>query len=221
MHLANDIQSILVLGGTGSTGLHIVRMALDQGLRVTALTRHPEKFNGLGEHPRLEILKGDVLNYPDVYNAVQGNDAVVSALGKEGREVKILILGTSNIIRAIGQSSVRKLVCLSSFGAGSSRRVAGWPWRWIIRLGGMRTYFDAMAEQELLLYQSAIDFTLVMSGRLTEKRTCLQPLICSVQQAPCMSGLPPAISRQRLASVMLEQVVSNAWRRKTVCLLSD
>jgi putative NADH-flavin reductase len=219
MHLEKNIRSILILGGTGKTGKHIVRMALEQGLRVTALTRHPDKFNGLVDHPSLEILRGDVLNYPDVYNAVQGNDAVVSTLGREGPRISVLTRGTSNIIRAIGQSSVQKLICLSSFGAGSTKRVSGWLWKAMITMAGQQASFEAKTQQELLLYQSNLDFTLVMAGWLTDQSTTCAPDPYSIQQIPVIRGFPPATSRKWLAAFLLGQVASDSWKRKTVCLL--
>lgn len=70
MHAAIPIRSILVLGGTTTIGKQVVKQALDMGLLVTVLISQPEKMNGLSSHAHLEILKGDVLHYPDVYNAV-------------------------------------------------------------------------------------------------------------------------------------------------------
>ena len=63
------IKSILILGATGRTGRRVVEQALRQGFEVTALVRHPDKLGEWLNHPKLEILRGDVLNYPDVFNA--------------------------------------------------------------------------------------------------------------------------------------------------------
>ena len=81
-----EIRSILILGGTGRTGKYIIDQALQKGYKVTLLARDPSKLNGMGNNPLVEIIKGDVLHYPDIYNAVQGNDVILSALGRDEKK---------------------------------------------------------------------------------------------------------------------------------------
>jgi len=219
--MKNNIQSILILGGTGRTGSQLINRALQKGFRVTALVRHPEKLNKLSLHPNIEILKGDVLNYPDVYNAVQGNDAIISALGRDGKKVEVLTKGTANIMRAMAQSSVQKFICLSSLGAGSTKKLASWKLKWVIRLAGLRHSFEAKAEQEIMLYQSPLDFTLVMAGSFSNKTKYKNASAFTVQQAPCMIGLNSKVSRQTVANFMLDQLFSDVWKRKSVCLVDE
>lgn len=215
------IKSVLILGATGRTGRLVVEQALRQGFEVTALVRHPEKLGAGLNHPNLEVLKGDVLNYPDVFNAVQGNDAVVSALGRDGRKTAILDKGTANIIRAIEHSRVKKLVCLSSLGAGSTKKIVGWKLRVLIWVAGLRSSFEAKAEQEMLLYQSSIDFTLVMASTLRNRDEAKkkEPVSFLPTQVPCLWSTPPKISRAQVASFLLDQLRFNTWQRKTICVV--
>lgn len=215
------IKSILILGATGRTGRRVVEQALRQGFEVTALVRHPDKLSEWLNHPKLEILRGDVLNYPDIFNAVQGNDAVVSVLGVEGRRIAIFAKGTANIIRAIEHSRVKKLVCLSSLGAGSTKSVVGWKWRALIWMAGLSSSFEAKAEQEMLLYQSSIDFTLVMASTLSNRDDGKEKETVSFlpTQAPCLWGVPPKVGRVQVASFLLDQLTFNSWQRKTICLV--
>lgn len=218
--MERTIKSILVLGGTGRTGKHVVEQALQQGLRVTTLVRDPSKSNALSEHPNLEVLKGDVLNYPDVYNAVQGNDAIVSALGRDGKDVSPITKGTENILAAIRKSNVCKLICLSSFGAGSTRPKSPWLLKAMIRFAGLQRSFEAKAQQELLCFKSKIDFTLVMAGTLTDKEEN-QGSAYALTQLPCMGVLPQKISRSNVAAFMLEQLHSTRWTRNSVSFLAE
>jgi putative NADH-flavin reductase len=218
MNTEKTIQSILILGGSGKTGAHVVKQALAKGFHVTVLLRKPEKLKELIHLPNLEVLKGDVLHYPDIYNAVQGNDAIISALGRDGKKSEVLTKGTENIIRAVAQSSIQKFICLSSLGAGSTKKLAGWKLRWMIRLGGLQNSFDAKAQQEMLLYQSEINFTLVMAASLNNRVAQENVLSFSLQQAPCLIGNPLTISRHSVANFMIQQLGSNSWKRKTVCL---
>ncbi|MFM7851711.1 MAG: NAD(P)-dependent oxidoreductase, partial [Flammeovirgaceae bacterium] len=163
--MEREIKSLLVLGATGRTGKHVVEQALRQKLRVTVLVRNPEKLKDLSSHPQLEILKGDVTNFANVYNAVQGNDAIISALGRDGKDIAPITCGTENIIAAIKKSEVSKLICLSSFGAGSTRPQSNWILRTMICLAGLQKSFEAKAQQELLLYKSRINFTCAVIGQ--------------------------------------------------------
>lgn len=215
------IKSVLILGATGRTGKLVVERALNQGFEVTVLVRHPEKLREWQHHPALEILKGDVLHYPDIFNAMQGNDAVVSALGRDGRKTDVLSRGTANIIRAITHSCAKKFVCLSSLGAGSTKKIAGWKLKAMIWMAGLGSSFEAKAEQEMLLYQSSVDFTLVMAGTLSNDDIgkAKEPITFLPSQAPCFWAIPPKISRARVAAFLLDQLAFSTWQRKTVCLV--
>jgi len=70
---------VLIVGATGGTGRQLVEQALERGHTVTALTRDPSALRV--EHPRLTVVRGDVLDYVSVEVAVRGQDAVLSALG--------------------------------------------------------------------------------------------------------------------------------------------
>jgi putative NADH-flavin reductase len=72
-------MNILIIGGTGGTGKELVKQALELGHTVTALVRDPGKMKA--SHPKLVVLKGNILDYESVKEAVKGQDAVLSALG--------------------------------------------------------------------------------------------------------------------------------------------
>jgi len=212
------IQSILILGGTGRTGRWVVREALDKGYWVTVMTRNPATA-GFDEHPRLELVKGNVLHYTDVFNAVQGIDVIISVLGRDGKNVEVFTQGTLHILKAMRHSRARRLICLSSIGAGSTRNLAGWQLRGMIWLAGLKASFEAKAQQELLLFQSSINFTLVMDGTLVNDARFRQWYAASATQAPPQGAMPAKIDRRQVASFLLSQVADTAWVRKTVCLV--
>jgi nucleoside-diphosphate-sugar epimerase len=212
------MQSILILGGTGRTGIHIVKEAIDKGFWVTVMSRNPEQAN-FDEHPRLELVKGDVLNYVDVFNAAQGIDIIISALGKDGRKTEIFTCGTSNILKAITKSRVKRFICLSSLGAGSTRNLAGWQLRFLIWMAGLRKSFEAKANQELLLFQSNINFTLVMAGTLVNDSRFYRWYAGLPDQIPLQGPMPAKIDRREVAAFLLSQTFDNSWVRKTVCLV--
>src|SRR5947208_12037212 len=76
-------KKILITGGTGFLGVHLVRQMLDAGdknLRVMA-SRVPEWMKDVG----VEGVEGSVTNAEDVTNAVQGVSAVFHLAGKVSR----------------------------------------------------------------------------------------------------------------------------------------
>ncbi len=72
-------MNLLIIGATGGTGRALVDQALTQGHTVTAFVCNPAKIKPMRE--RLTLVQGDVLHYESVERAVQGKDAVLSALG--------------------------------------------------------------------------------------------------------------------------------------------
>src|SRR3989442_686793 len=111
---------VLIVGATGGTGRQLVAQALERGYEVTALVRNP---SALGvEHSRLRVLRGDVLDYASVEAAMQGQEAVISALGHKRffQPTRILSDGTRNLLRAMEAGGVRRFVCETSLGIGES-----------------------------------------------------------------------------------------------------
>lgn len=69
-----DQRPVLVLGATGYVGTRLVPRLLNDGMRVRALARTPEKLHGCdwGAHERLEIVRGDVFDRETLVHATQG-----------------------------------------------------------------------------------------------------------------------------------------------------
>ena len=211
-------QSILILGGTGRTGRFIVKEALEKGHWVTVMARNPA-VAGFEEHPRLELVKGDALNYVDVFNAVQGIDVIIAALGRDGKNVDVFTTGTTHLLKAMRHSTARRLICLSSLGAGSTRKLAGWKLRLLIALMGLKASFEAKAYQELLLFQSGLNFTLVMAGTLVNDARFDLWQAALPEEVPEQGPMPAKIDRRQVAAFLLSQVADPSWVRKTVCLV--
>ena len=74
-------KNILVTGGAGYIGIHLVQMLLDDDYNVTILdnfTFGKSSINQIINHPKLTIIEGDVANIKDLVKAVKNNRYVVA-----------------------------------------------------------------------------------------------------------------------------------------------
>jgi putative NADH-flavin reductase len=108
-------MKLVLFGATGHTGAYILEEALKAGHEVTVLVRHPEKLRQQSD--RLKVVTGDAMNEEDVLKAVKGQDAVLSAIS-EGPEIqhKTQTVATGNMISAMQQNGVERIICLGSSG---------------------------------------------------------------------------------------------------------
>ena len=122
-----DYSEILVTGGAGFIGSHIVDRLLEEGLKVRVIDNLStgEKKN-LAHHQNkksFQFIEGDIRNVDTVKKAVDGVDAVVheAALVSVTRSVEdprlsteINVRGTVNLLKACVDSHVKRLVLASS-----------------------------------------------------------------------------------------------------------
>jgi uncharacterized protein YbjT (DUF2867 family) len=72
---ANSVESVLLTGATGFLGGHLLDALLERGYRVRATSRRPPHLVDLPDHPRLEVVKADVLRRSDLKTLFRGIDA--------------------------------------------------------------------------------------------------------------------------------------------------
>ena len=153
-------MKLLIFGATGSVGHYVVEQALEQGHTVTAFTRNPDKLDI--QHAQLKIFQGDVMNRPAVEQALQGQDAVVCALGAgQSLTGTVRSEGTRNIIQAMDQMGVRRLICQTTMGTGDSWGNLNFYWKYIMFGLILRNVFADHERQEGYVRQSHLDWTIV------------------------------------------------------------
>jgi len=156
---------ILIFGASGRAGKHVVKEALERGHVVLAFTRNPIGFP-LG-HPKLEVARGDVLDYPAVLAAVRGAHGVICALGTaDVKGTAVLSRGTANIVRAMNEQGLRRLVCLSS--AGVFGRDAGTVFGRFMGGPILRHVLEDKRRQAGVLEASGLDWVLVRAARFQD-----------------------------------------------------
>jgi len=112
-----DLMHILVLGGTGRVGSHIVALALKDQHYVTVLVRDPEKIHAHDKN--LTIIQGDALNQEDMVRAIHGADVVISALNTDGTHT--LSESMPLIIEAMHNEGIKRIITIGTAGILQSR----------------------------------------------------------------------------------------------------
>src|SRR5262245_6647545 len=204
------LRRILIVGATGGTGRQLVAQALERGYSVIALVRDPSKLRL--EHPHLKVVQGDVLDRDSVEAAMQGQEAVVCALGHKRYfgPTRILSEGTRNILRSMESRGVSRIVCETSLGIGDSAGRMGLYYTFFVIPLILPFYFWDKARQERLISGSRADWVIVRPGVLKNEdergRVRAGSNVGSVLWTV-------RISRADVAHFMLDQLASDEFLR--------
>jgi nucleoside-diphosphate-sugar epimerase len=107
-------MKLAIFGATGTVGSELLTQALDDGHDVRALVRTPSKLPG--DLARLTVVDGNVRDAAAVKRTLTGCDAVLSTLGATDKhDPDVRRTGTANILAAMHESSVRRLVVMGGF----------------------------------------------------------------------------------------------------------
>lgn len=115
----NKKNPILVLGGTGHYGRHIVRALLDKDIPVRVLSRNRQKgYELLGD--QVMIVEGDITSAEDIQAALQGVEAVIISVSAFSpqliRQMKQIERdAVLSVLRAAEDADVRRVVYISVF----------------------------------------------------------------------------------------------------------
>ena len=110
------MQHILVTGGTGTLGRHVVLRLRDAGCKVRVLSRSSREAE-----EGIEFVTGDLATGEGVEAAVEGAEIIVHCAGRaKGNEEEAL-----NLVRAASGTGVRHLVYISVVGAERIPVVSG------------------------------------------------------------------------------------------------
>jgi hypothetical protein len=191
--LGNRLR-ILIIGATGGTGRQLVQQALDLGHQVTAFVRKPAKKM---EHANLRVAQGNVLDYASVESAMQGQNAVLSALGHKRLfwPTKILSEGTCDILRAMKSRGVSRFIRESSLGVGDAVGRLGLPATFLFVPLILPFYFWDRLRQE--------DPATLTNG----------PARDDYRHGPKVGSyiVPKRVSRADVADFMLKQLTDDAY----------
>ena len=150
---------LLVVGATGDLGRAVVANALARGHDVTALVRDLTRAELPDE---VRSVPGDVLDPVSLEAAARDRDAVICALGTPSprRATTLLEEGTANLVAAMKQVGVPRLICVTLLGVGESGANAALLYRHIVfRL--LSPMVPDTVNQERVVRDSGLDWVLV------------------------------------------------------------
>ncbi|MEP6782264.1 MAG: NAD(P)-binding oxidoreductase [Acidobacteriota bacterium] len=206
-------MKLLILGGSGGTGSQIVTQALAAGHEATVLARQRSKVTT--QHPRLRVIEGSVDGSQALTEAIQGQDAVLSAIGrgKSFKSENLIEHCVTAILNAMKQNGIQRLLFTSALGVGDSYGDSPILAKLFFRTLLRGIYADKLVGDDMIR-KSGLDWTIVQPVALTDG-----PLT-KVYRAGAHLALTgmPSISRADTAHYILDHVNDTSTFGKTIVL---
>lgn len=142
-------QQLVILGGTGFVGSHLVPRLAADGHRIVLLSRNREQHRALGVLPGVSVRSADVYDDDVLQRQFVGADAVINLIGilnAGGKHTfrRAHVEMTRRLIAACQATGVRRLHQMSALKAGQ----------------GLSQYLKTRGDAEALIRASSLDWTI-------------------------------------------------------------
>jgi len=161
-----DSTSILIFGATRNTGLMVARLLEARGDNVTAFVRPTSNTTDL-ETIDVDMVVGDAMDIETVRAAFVGREyeAVLTTIACMRCDPPPDYQGNANVIRAAKEAGVKRLVLVTTIGAGDSfTATSALSARFLAEMLPLKTH----AEEDLRA--SGLDYTIIRPGGLRSGR---------------------------------------------------
>lgn len=206
---------VLILGATGRTGRELVRQALARGLHVTAFGRAIERLPPSGAE--LRVVRGDVADAAGLASAIEGQDAVISALGvaRTLSADPVVVAGIRHTLDGMRAYGVRRLIYLSFIGVRESRPAAGLLIRHVVH-HVLRHEIADHEIKERAIRDSETAWTIVRAPKLTDG-----PFTGRYRDGETIVARSafPTLARADVADFMLRQLTDDRYVRRAPRIL--
>ena len=213
------MAKVLIIGASRGIGLETLKAALRAGHSVRAFARSARRIRI--DDPKLEKIPSDALQMDTVRRALTGIDVVIQSLGvSAGPEIilkptRLFSTATRVLVTAMEEAQVRRLICVTGFGAGDSRGRGGFLYNAAFHLLVGRIYDDKDV-QERIVRRSKLDWVIARPVILTNgPKTSAYRALVDPRDWTC--GF---ISRADVADFLVKQIDDDAFRHKTPVLTS-
>nr|WP_294944571.1 SDR family oxidoreductase [uncultured Mucilaginibacter sp.] len=211
-------MKLFIAGANGGIGRQAVEQALAAGHQVTALVRDPAKL--AIHHVNLRIVQGDIMQPETFEHHLEGQEAVISALGVSGgslfsdKPTTLYSQGNANLVKAMGQYGVKRIFCISASALDISPVI---PWyyrlaaKYIVQKLLKHMYAD-LRRMESIIKASGTDWTIIRPPQLTnEPATGRYRTALNVFLENCLK-----ISRANVAHFIVNSIINEVTYRATV-----
>ena len=172
---------VLVTGGTGTLGRHVVRAALEHTHTVRVQSRSPQSNSAPVEWARADLATGE-----GVREAVGGVDAIIHAASDPRKPQAVDVAGSRRLLEAAREAGVDHFIYVSIVG------VEEIPF----------SYYRAKAEAERLVIESGVPYSIL---RATQFHSFVDQIIRTAARVPLVLPLPTDF---RVQSVAAEEVAA-------------
>ena len=204
-------MKLVVFGATGKTGLEIVKQGLEEKHHVTAFVRHPSKM--ALAHDLLQLATGDVFDLVAVKQAIQGQEIVICSLGTSDLgKTMVRSAGTANLIRAMQDEQVKRLIVISAMGIAESWSTLSFVNKLFFATLLRNTRLDH-EKQEKLVKESNLDWTIVRPSGLTDT-----PRTGKYEVGENIRAHTSRIARSDVADLVIKELHNNALINKAITI---
>jgi NADH dehydrogenase len=186
--------TVLVVGGTGFVGGHVVHAFRAEDVAVRVLARRPEKqerFRAWG----CELVQGDMTDADSLRKAAEGTDAVVNL-------VALPPFANPDAIRRVMEEGTRDLVAAAR-GAGAKRFILMSALGTSERSKDLAPYYHAKWEEEHEVAGSGIEHTIFRPSFIFGRDGGMLPGLVSLTR---YSPVTPVVGTKKLQPIWVEDV---------------
>jgi len=211
------MTNLLVLGGSGRTGVHVLAQAAARGHRVRALVRNPDVVQAPAG---VELIGGTPSDIDDIRNAVQGTEAVISTLNnarasdnpwaKPVSPPMFMTDATRNVLTVMGEQNIRRIVINSTMGAGDDWSRINPMFKFLVNVSNIKAGFVDHTGVDEIVRASDTDWTLARAVALTDKAA--NGPVRAAEAGTDKPGM--RINRADLAAFLVDTVENGSWIRQ-------
>ena len=198
-------MKVLVVGGSRGTGAAVATELAERGHLVTAYAR---SASGDGQgNEKVRYVEGDVLDREELGKAMIGQDAVVVTLGISDNPFRVRLTrratspldirsrGTREVIRAMRDHGVQRLVVQSTYGIGETYAQLPLALKLFFTLA-IRPQVDDHERQERLVRESDLSWTIMRPVVLNDEPATLPAHVGTNDRVKSMK-----VARRQVAEV--------------------
>jgi len=222
---STETMRVVILGGTGPSGILLIEEALAAKHSVVVYARSPLKLpERLRAHPDVIIVKGELQNAQVLNTAFAiGIDAVLSALGPTfgNPSGTPIARGYAVVIEAMRRAGVKRLIALGTVSikdeAHDMRSAVYAAMVAAVALGARSAYKDIVAVGEVIRESQDIDWTIV---RVPVLKNDDNRVVRAGYVGDGGAGAAYTLSRRGFAVFVVQELEKGEWIKKSPLITS-